>query len=186
MKLPRRHFLHLAAGAATMPAVSRIAWAQTYPTRPVRWIVGFPPGGGADTVTRIVGQWLSERLGQQVTIENDPPYKFASDRPCFRDGQRRPGDFGRERREFAGGLRLDRTLPRSSCLARCSSCRGAALPRRYVSRWVNGGPLCFRAASGRPPLHVTRSAAAKMQTRRGLGATETGGHRQAMLARSAL
>jgi tripartite-type tricarboxylate transporter receptor subunit TctC len=72
MKLPRRKFLHLAAGAAALPAVSRIARAQTYPTRPVRWIVGFPPGGGADTVARIMVPWLSERLGQQVIIENRP------------------------------------------------------------------------------------------------------------------
>src|SRR5215831_17005888 len=72
MKLPRRNFLHLAAGAAALPAVARVAWAQTYPTRPVRLIVGWPPGGGADTVSRIVGQWLSERLGQQVIIENRP------------------------------------------------------------------------------------------------------------------
>jgi tripartite-type tricarboxylate transporter receptor subunit TctC len=72
MKLPRRQFLHLAAGAAALPAVSPIASAQVYPMRPLRWIVGFPPGGGADTVTRIMGQWLSERLGQQVIIENRP------------------------------------------------------------------------------------------------------------------
>src|SRR5216683_6750987 len=71
MKLPRRRFLHLAAAAA-LPAVSRIAWAQAYPARPLRWIVGFPPGGGADTVARIIGPWLSERLGQQVIIENRP------------------------------------------------------------------------------------------------------------------
>src|SRR5215813_843704 len=72
MKLPRRNFLHLAAGAAALPAVAHIARAQSYPTRPVRWIVGYPPGGGADIVTRILGQWLSERLGQQVIIENRP------------------------------------------------------------------------------------------------------------------
>src|SRR5262249_25577396 len=72
MKLPRRNFLHLAAGAAALPAVPRIARAQAYPTRPVRLIVGWPPGGGADTVSRIVGQWLSERLGQQGIIENRP------------------------------------------------------------------------------------------------------------------
>jgi tripartite-type tricarboxylate transporter receptor subunit TctC len=72
MNLPRRRFLHLAAGAVALAAVSRFAWAQTYPTRPVRWIIGFPPGGGADTVARIVGPWLSERLGQQVIIENRP------------------------------------------------------------------------------------------------------------------
>ena len=59
MKLPRRNFLHLAAGAAALPAVSRIAWAQNYPSRPVRIIVGFAPGGGADNLARLIGQWLS-------------------------------------------------------------------------------------------------------------------------------
>jgi tripartite-type tricarboxylate transporter receptor subunit TctC len=72
MKLPRRNFLHLAAGAAALPALSRIAWAQTYPTRPVRIIVGFAPGGTADIIARLTGQWLSERLGQPFIIENRP------------------------------------------------------------------------------------------------------------------
>jgi tripartite-type tricarboxylate transporter receptor subunit TctC len=72
MKLPRRNFLHLAAGAAALSAVSHIAWAQTYPTRPVRIVVGFPPGGGADITARLIGQWLSERLGQPFIIENRP------------------------------------------------------------------------------------------------------------------
>jgi tripartite-type tricarboxylate transporter receptor subunit TctC len=72
MKLPRREFLHLAAGAAALPAVSCVAWAQTYPTRPVRWIVGFTPAGGNDIVARLMGQWLSERLGQPFVIENRP------------------------------------------------------------------------------------------------------------------
>jgi tripartite-type tricarboxylate transporter receptor subunit TctC len=72
MQLPRRRFLRLAAAAAALPAASRIATAQAYPTRPVRWIIGFPAGGGADTVARIVGPWLSERLGQQVIVENRP------------------------------------------------------------------------------------------------------------------
>jgi tripartite-type tricarboxylate transporter receptor subunit TctC len=72
MKLPRRKFLQLAAGAAALPAVSRLAWAQAYPTRPVRWIVGFAPGGGNDIVARLMGQWLSEWLGQQFVIENRP------------------------------------------------------------------------------------------------------------------
>jgi tripartite-type tricarboxylate transporter receptor subunit TctC len=72
MKLPRRSFLHLAAGAAALPAVSQIARAQSYPARPVRWIVGFPAGQGADIVTRLMGQWLSERLGQPFVIDNRP------------------------------------------------------------------------------------------------------------------
>ena len=72
MKFPRRKFLHLAAGAAALPVLSRVARAQAYPTRPVRIVVGFLPGGGADIVARLIGQWLSERLGQQFIIENRP------------------------------------------------------------------------------------------------------------------
>src|SRR5262249_23741015 len=73
MKLPhRRHVLHLAAGAAALPALPRIAWAQAYPTRPVHWIVGFTPAGGNDIVARLMGQWLSERLGQPFVIEKRP------------------------------------------------------------------------------------------------------------------
>src|SRR5262245_57769316 len=72
MKLPRRSFLRLAAGAAALPAASRIAWAQAYPSRPVHRIVGFPPGGFIDTTARLIGPWLSERLGQPFVIENRP------------------------------------------------------------------------------------------------------------------
>jgi tripartite-type tricarboxylate transporter receptor subunit TctC len=72
MKLPRREFLRLAAGTAALPTVSRFAWAQTYPSRPVRLIVGFAPGGGNDIVARLMGQWLSEHLGQPFVIENRP------------------------------------------------------------------------------------------------------------------
>jgi tripartite-type tricarboxylate transporter receptor subunit TctC len=72
MKSLRRRFLHLAVGAAALPAVSRVAWAQSYPTRPVRWIVAFVAGGPTDIVARIMGQYLSERLGQQFIIDNWP------------------------------------------------------------------------------------------------------------------
>ncbi|MGD0025195.1 MAG: tripartite tricarboxylate transporter substrate binding protein [Xanthobacteraceae bacterium] len=72
MKLPRRQFLHLAAGAAALPAVSRIARAQAYPSRPVHLIVGYPPGGPNDILARLMGQWLSERLGQPFVIDNRP------------------------------------------------------------------------------------------------------------------
>jgi tripartite-type tricarboxylate transporter receptor subunit TctC len=72
MKLPRRRFLHLAACAAVLPALSRIARAQAYPTRPVRIMVGVPAGGGIDLIARLMGQWLSERLGQPFLIENRP------------------------------------------------------------------------------------------------------------------
>ena len=72
MKLPRRTFLHLAAGAAALPALSDIVRAQSYPTRPARIIVGFAPSGATDIMARFIGQWLSERLGQQFIVENRP------------------------------------------------------------------------------------------------------------------
>src|SRR6478672_7625409 len=72
MKLPRRNFLHLATGAAALPAVSRFAWAQTYPTRPLRLIIGYPPGGSDDTTARLMAQWLSEELAQWVIVESRP------------------------------------------------------------------------------------------------------------------
>jgi len=72
MKLPRRKFLHLAGGAAALPVLSRVARAQAYPTRPVRIVVGYPAGGAADTIVRIMAQWLSDRLGQSFVVENRP------------------------------------------------------------------------------------------------------------------
>src|SRR5262250_261067 len=72
MRLSRRGFLRLAAGAAAVPAVSRLASAQSYPARPVRLIIGYTPGGSADITARLMAQWLSERLGQQFIIESRP------------------------------------------------------------------------------------------------------------------
>ena len=72
MKLPRRRFLQLAAGAAALPAISRAARAENYPTKPVRWIVPYSPGGATDIQARLLGQWLSERLGHPFLIENRP------------------------------------------------------------------------------------------------------------------
>jgi tripartite-type tricarboxylate transporter receptor subunit TctC len=70
MKLLRRQFLYLAAGAAAVPAATRIAWAQTYPSRPVRFMVGFGAGGAPDILARLMGQWLTDRLGQSFVVEN--------------------------------------------------------------------------------------------------------------------
>jgi tripartite-type tricarboxylate transporter receptor subunit TctC len=72
MKLPRRQFLHLAVGAAALPAASRVAKAQAYPARPVHLIVGAPPGGASDIVARLMSQWLSERFGRPFVIDNRP------------------------------------------------------------------------------------------------------------------
>jgi len=72
MSHPRRRFLHLASGAIALPAVSRIARAQAYPTRPVHIVVGLPPGGNQDLIARLIAPWLSERLGQQIVIDNHP------------------------------------------------------------------------------------------------------------------
>jgi len=70
MKLPRRNFVYLAAGAAAVPALSRISWAETYPTRPVRIIAPTGPGGAPDIIARVIGPWLSQRLVQQFIVEN--------------------------------------------------------------------------------------------------------------------
>jgi tripartite-type tricarboxylate transporter receptor subunit TctC len=72
MKLPRRRFLHLAGAALAAPAIARRASAQAYPARPVRWVLGYPAGGSTDILVRIIGNWLTERLGQPFVVENKP------------------------------------------------------------------------------------------------------------------
>src|SRR5262245_42374690 len=72
MELSRRRFLHFTAGAVALPGIPRFTWAQAYPSRPVRIVVGFPAGGSPDIPARLMGQWLSERLGQPFVIENRP------------------------------------------------------------------------------------------------------------------
>src|SRR5215813_6717341 len=72
MKLARRHLLHLAAGAATLPVISSLARAQNYPARPVRIVVGFQAGTASDIIARLIAQWFSDRLGQQFIVENRP------------------------------------------------------------------------------------------------------------------
>jgi Tripartite tricarboxylate transporter family receptor len=118
MKLPRRKFLHLAAGAAALPAVLRIARAQAYPSRPVRIVVAFAAGGPNDIIARLTGQWLSERLGQPFVIENRPGAATNIGiqaqglalplRPLARLAQNEePGGTGGEARGACGGLPLN-------------------------------------------------------------------------------
>ncbi len=72
MKFSRRQFVHLAAGTAALPIASSVAWSESYPTHPVRIIVGFAAGSTTDILSRLIGQWLSQRLGQQFIVENRP------------------------------------------------------------------------------------------------------------------
>ena len=116
MKLPRRQFLHLAAGATVLPAVSRIAQAQTYPSRPVRLIVGFTAGGAFDIAARLIGQWLSERLVQPFIVENRPGASTnrATDR---RSASQMPGKIARSTPRSPFGPPVVRVAAGSSRLA---------------------------------------------------------------------
>src|SRR5262245_44943661 len=116
MKLPRRKFLHLAAGAAALPAVSRIARAQTYPSRPVRIIAGYPPGGSIDIHARLIGQWLSQRLGQPFVVENRP----GAGGNVGSAAAAQPGDLG-QRRGRLGTRRISVKIRRLRVTSRSAS-----------------------------------------------------------------
>ena len=131
MTLARRRLLHLAAAAAAVPAASRLTWAQAYPNRPLRFIVGYPPGGGADNAARIMGSWLAERLGQPVVIENRPgggtniSVQAGGDRAARRLHAAVPAIVRRDQRELlcAAALRC-----RAASRARRTSSTSAVAP----------------------------------------------------------
>jgi hypothetical protein len=139
MKPPRRKFLHLAAGAAALPAVSRIARAQTYPTRPVRLIVGFTPGSAPDIVARLMGQWLSERLGQPFVIENRPGAggNIGTRRSCVRP----PTDT----RSSCAVLKTRPTRPSTTSSILISSAKhGERIGRNHVMILPHDALVCHR------------------------------------------
>jgi hypothetical protein len=138
MKFPRRTFLHLAAGAAALPALPRISRAQAYPSRPVRIVVGFAAGGATDIQARLMGQWLSDRLGQQFIIENRAGIRndhFSSHRKVG-EGDQVCGRQGRIGRPVATGFQ---TYPIVAANIRISVNRAAvrALKRPHC-RWRSG------------------------------------------------
>ena len=157
MKLPRRQFLHLAAGAAALPAVSRIAWAQAYPARPVRMIVGFPAGGATDIVARLMGQWLSERLGQPFVIENRPGaggnIAHRSGRACA--GRRLHAAPGRLRRTRSTRRSTTSSISISSATSRRSRASSACPSSWWSIRRCRRRP--FRSSSPMPRPIPARS-----------------------------
>jgi hypothetical protein len=129
VKLPRRQFLHLAAGAAALPTVSRMAGAQAYPSRPVRIVVGFAAAGASDIAARLIGQWLSERLGQQFIIENRAGAGGNIGTECHR-----PGAVGNVR-SLARALRQEALF---QCLLGTRDRTGTGITTAYgsgPSRW---------------------------------------------------
>ena len=175
MKLPRRNSLHLAAGAAALPAVSRVAWAQAYPSRPVRIVVGFAAGRATDILARLIGQWLSERLGQQFVIENRPGAGGNIATEAVVNALRRrlyapPGRSG-EQRDQRDALRQAQfqfhsrdIAPVATIMPRASRHGGESIrfqPRRFPSssptpRPIRASSTWRRLASEVPPMWPAR------------------------------
>ena len=133
MNLPRRQFLHLASGAAALPAVSLIARAQAYPSRPVRILVGYAVGGPLDTSARLIAQWLSERLGQQFIIENRPG---AASNTATEAVVRAPADgYTLLQVTLANALNATLSTITSLSLSSVTSHRSRALPFTPTSCW---------------------------------------------------
>ena len=152
MKLPRRNFLHLAAGAAALPAVSRVAWAQAYPTRPVRLIEGFGAGSAPDVLARLIGQSLSERLGQSFVVEN----RSGANSNIATDAVARASPDGYTLLLITSANAINATAQRSTSTSSAISCRSRAsfaCPWSWRStRRFRPGPLRSSSLMPRPIL----------------------------------